>query len=100
MKVQIETVKKYLKQYASFNYDEFIFDSWLVGQKEVSLDELKRMLEAATKKTSVDFATSEIVYLFYKASFIDETVAKYDTTVDIQIEKEVEFDRRKIARRI
>ena len=24
MKVQIETVKKYLKQYASFNYDEFI----------------------------------------------------------------------------
>ena len=40
MKVQIETVKKYLKQYASFNYDEFIFDSWLVGQKKVSLDEL------------------------------------------------------------
>ena len=99
-KVKIETVKKYLKQYAAFQYDENILDSWLSSFEDVSLDDLNRMMQAATKKGADLLQPSEIVYLFYKAMSIDETVAKYDTTVDIQIEKEVEFDRRKIARGI
>ena len=100
MKVQIKTIKKYLKQYAAFQYDENILDSWIASYEDVSLDNLTIMMKAATKKGADLLLPSEIVYLFYKAMSIDETVAKYDTTVDIQIEKEVEFDRRKIARGI
>ena len=101
MKVKIETVKKILRSKAAFHYDENILDSWLSSFEEVSLDDLTLMMEAATKKASADLLLpSEVVYLFYKAMSIDETVAKYDTTVDIQLAKQKTFIQNRLQRGI
>ena len=99
MKVKIETVKKYLRDNAAFQYDENVLDSWLVSFEDISLSDLTLMMEAATKKASADLLLpSEIVYLFYKAMSIDETVAKYDTTVDEQLAKQNAFNLNRIRR--
>ena len=99
-KVKIETVKKYLRDNAAFQYDENILDSWLSSFEDVSLDDLNRMMQAATKKGADLLLPSEIVYLFYKAMSIDETVAKYDTTVDIQLAKQKTFIQNRLQRGI
>ena len=99
MKVKIETVKKVLQTYAAFQYDENVLDSWLVSFEDISLSDLTLMMEAATKKASADLLLpSEVVYLFYKAMSIDETVAKYDTTVDEQLAKQKTFNLNRIRR--
>ena len=100
MKVKIETVKKFLRDNAAFQYDENILDSWIASVEEVSLDELNRMMQAATRKGAALLLPSEIVYLFYKAMSIDETVAKYDTTVDIQLAQEKTFIQNRLQGRI
>ena len=101
MKVKIKTVKKVLRSKAAFQYDENVLDSWLVSFEDISLSDLTLMMEAATKKASADLLLpSEVVYLFYKAMSIDETVAKYDTTVDIQIAQENEYIQNRIRRGI
>ena len=99
-KVKIETVKKYLRDNAAFQYDENVLDSWMASFEDVNLDDLNRMIQAATKKGSDLLLPSEIVYLFYKAMSIDETVAKYDTTVDIQLAKEKTFIKNRLQRGI
>ena len=99
-KVKIETVKKFLRDNAAFQYDENILDSWLSSFEDVSLDDLNRMMQAAIKKGSDLLLPSEIVYLFYKAMSIDETVAKYDTTVDIQLAKQKTFIQNRLQRGI
>ena len=104
MKVKIETVKKYLRDNAAFQYDENVLDLWLqapdVADRKVSLDNLTLMMEAATKKGSDLLLPSEIVFLFYKAMSLDETVAKYDTTVDEQLAQEKTFIQNRIRRGI
>ena len=100
MKVKIETVKKYLRDNAAFQYDENILDSWIASVEEVLLDELNRMMQAATRKGADLLLPSEIVYLFYKAMSIDETVAKYDTTVDIQLAQQKTFIQNRLQRGI
>ena len=100
MKVKIETVKKVLQTYAAFKYDENVLDSWIASVEEVSLDELNRMMQAATRKGADLLLPSEIVYLFYKAMSIDETVAKYDTTVDIQLAQQKTFIQNRLQRGI
>ena len=99
-KVKIETVKKFLRDNAAFQYDENVLDSWLASFEDVNLDDLNRMIQAATKKGSDLLLPSEIVYLFYKAMSIDETVAKYDTTVDEQLAKHKTFIQNRIQRGI
>jgi len=98
MKVKIETVKKFLRNNAAFQYDENILDSWIASFEDVSLDNLTIMMKAATKKGADLLQPSEIVYLFYKAMSIDETVAKYDTTVDEQLAKQNAFNLNRIRR--
>ena len=98
MKVKIETVKKFLRDNAAFQYDENVLDSWIVSFEDVSLDNLTIMMKAATKKGADLLLPSEIVYLFYKAMSIDETVAKYDTTVDEQLAKQNAFNLNRIRR--
>ena len=98
MKVKIETVKKFLRDNAAFQYDENVLDSWIVSFEDVSLDNLTIMMKAATKKGADLLQPSEIVYLFYKAMSIDETVAKYDTTVDEQLAKQNAFNLNRIRR--
>ena len=98
MKVKIETVKKFLRDNAAFQYDENILDSWIASFEDVSLDNLNIMMQAATKKGADLLQPSEIVYLFYKAMSIDETVAKYDTTVDEQLAKQNAFNLNRIRR--
>ena len=103
MKVKIETVKKFLRDNAAFQYDENVIDLWLqapdVADRKVNLQDLTLMMEAATKKASADLLLpSEVVYLFYKAMSIDETVAKYDTTVDEQLAKQNAFNLNRIRR--
>ena len=104
MKVKIETVKKYLRDNAAFQYDENVLDLWLqapdVADRKVSLDNLTLMMEAATKKGSDLLLPSEIVFLFYKAMSLDETVAKYDTTVDIQLAQQKTFIQNRLQRGI
>ena len=100
MKVKIETVKKFLRDNAAFQYDENVLDSWIASFEEVSLDNLTIMMKAATKKGADLLLPSEIVYLFYKAMSIDETVAKYDTTVDEQLAKQKTFIQNRIRRGI
>ena len=105
MKVKIETVKKFLRDNAAFQYDENVLDLWLqapdVADRKVSLSDLTLMMEAATKKASADLLLpSEVVYLFYKAMSIDETVAKYDTTVDIQLAQQKTFIQNRLQGRI
>ena len=100
MKVKIETVKKFLRDNAAFQYDENILDSWLSSFEDVSLDNLTIMMKAATRKGADLLQPSEIVYLFYKAMSIDETVAKYDTTVDEQLAKEKTFIQNRLQRGI
>ena len=99
-KVKIETVKKVLRSKAAFQYDENVLDSWLASFDDVDLDDLSRMMEAATKKGADLLLPSEVVYLFYKAMSIDETVAKYDTTVDEQLAKHKTFIQNRIQRGI
>ena len=101
MKVKIETIKKFLRDNAAFQYDENVLDSWLVSFEDISLSDLTLMMEAATKKASADLLLpSEVVYLFYKAMSIDETVAKYDTTVDIELAQEKTFIQNRLQGRI
>ena len=104
MKVQIQTVKKYLRDNAAFQYDESVLDLWLnapdVADKKVNLQDLTLMMENATRKGSDSLLPSEIVFLFYKAISIDETVAKYDTTVDEQLAKQKTFIQNRIRRGI
>ena len=97
-KVKIETVKKFLRDNAAFQYDENVIDSWMASFEDVNLDDLNRMMQAATRKGADLLQPSEIVYLFYKAMSIDETVAKYDTTVDEQLAKQNAFNLNRIRR--
>ena len=99
-KVKIETVKKFLRDNAAFQYDENVLDSWIASFEDVNLDDLNRMMQAATKKGADLLQPSEIVYLFYKAMSIDETVAKYDTTVDEQLAKQKTFIQNRLQRGI
>lgn len=99
-KVKIETVKKVLRSKAAFQYDENVLDSWLASFDDVDLDDLSRMMEAATKKGADLLLPSEVVYLFYKAMSIDETVSKYDTNVDIQLAQQKTFIQNRLKRGI
>ena len=101
MKVKIETVKKFLRDNAAFQYDENVLDSWIASFEDVSLDNLTIMMKAATRKgADLLQPRSEVVYLFYKAMSIDETVAKYDTTVDEQLAKQKTFIQNRLQRGI
>ena len=62
-KVKIETVKKFLRDNAAFQYDENVLDSWMASFEDVNLDDLNRMIQAATKKGSDLLLPSEIVSL-------------------------------------
>lgn len=99
-KVKIDTVKKVLRSKAAFQYDENVLDSWLASFDDVDLDDLSRMMEAATKKGADLLLPSEVVYLFYKAMSIDETVSKYDTNVDIQLAQQKTFIQNRLKRGI
>ena len=99
-KVKIETVKKFLRDNAAFQYDENVLDSWMASFEDVNLDDLNRMIQAATKKGADLLLPSEVVYLFYKAMSIDETVSKYDTNVDIQLAQQKTFIQNRLKRGI